>query len=188
MNVKIIAGIAFAALLAGCGGANDHPEELKGTWSTGCVGNIVDTYIFDSGLTLMSESYSIPDCTKKRTTVQFKLNALYDPELKTTSSGIEALKAELTLAAGITFTPHDSFSLQSYKNTCPQQSWQIDQETSIMACGHVSARLLIASFEPNLPTLFYIDGNNLYASKNTSPKGEDGFPLDVDYGKYYMKQ
>lgn len=188
MSVKILTGLAIAALLTGCGGANDHPEELKGTWSAACARNVVETYIFDSGLTMNINSYSDVNCTDRRAAVTFKLSAMYDPELKTTSSGTEALKAELTLAGNITFTPYDSFALQSYKNTCPQQNWVMGQATSIMACEHASAQYLISSFEPSLPMLLYVNGNDLYTSKTSGPKDADGFPRDVNYETSYAKQ
>lgn len=187
MKTKIITGLAIAAFLTGCGGANDHPEELKGAWSTGCKGNLIESYTFDSGLTLRAESHTGSNCASRRTTVDFKLNALYDPKLQVTSSGTEALKAKLTLA-DITFTPHDSFSLQSYKNTCPSLSWVVNLPTSIMTCKHLSATLLIAQFKPNLPILFYINGNDLHTSTTRTPKDADGQPLDVDYNKAYAKQ
>ncbi len=187
MSAKIFTGLAIAAFLTGCGGANDHPEELKGTWSTGCKGNTVETYVFDAGLTLKAESYANANCVNERTTVHFKLKALYDPELQVTSSGTEALKAELTLD-DITFTPHDSFSLQSYKNTCPSLSWVVDKATSIMNCKHASATFLIASFDPSLPRLFYINGNDLHTSTSQTPQDENGQPLDVDYNRAYTKQ
>jgi hypothetical protein len=187
MRMKVITGLAVAAFLTGCGGANDHPEELKGEWSTGCQGRTIESYTFDTGLTLKAESYANSNCANKRTTVDFKLSALYDPELQVTNSGTEALKAEVTLD-DITFTPHDSFSLQSYKNTCPSLNWVVNQATSIMTCNHASATYLIASFNPNLPMLFYINGNDLHTNTPSSPQDANGLPLDVDYNKAYAKQ
>lgn len=188
MSTKIIAGLALTAFLTGCGGANDHPEELKGSWSTNCsIGNI-ETYTFDSALTLTIKSHSDANCTTRSTVATIKLNAMYNPELKMTSSGIEALRAELTLADDITFTPYDDFSLQSFKNTCPQQIWIKGQATSIMECEHSSVKYVINSFEPNLPILFYISNNNLLTNNSSSPKDDDGYARDVDYNRPYAKQ
>lgn len=188
MAMKTIAGFALAAFLIGCGGDSDLPEEMKGTWSKRCTGNIIETYALDEGLVLMAESYSGLGCTNRRSALTAKLNALYEPELQASNGDVDALRAKLTLDGNIMFTPYDRFSLQSYKNTCPQQVWVMGQATSIMACEHESAKVLIAKFEEHLPNIFYIKGNYLHAGNSTSPKGANGLPLDMDYGNPYVKQ
>lgn len=188
MKMKIVASLAVAALLTGCGGANDHPKELLGVWKSECIYKNIETYVFDSNLSLTIDSYSEDNCIERQARLTFKFNALYDPELKVTSSGVEALKTSLTLASDITITPMSSDSLPEYEAVCPQENWAVNQETSIMACENELISAVIAPFETSLPMLFYIDGNNLYTSKIAAPQGDDGFPNDVSYGYYYIKQ
>ncbi len=185
MNIKTLVGLAFAAFLTGCGGANDHPEELLGTWTTACTHTNVQTYTtsytFDEALTLTQENlYS--DCSQKYTTFQFKLSALYEPELQTTSSGVEALRANV-IAEDITYTPHDEKALANLQNSCPSNSWSIGQPTSIMTCEGALHRHLVDTFTSGLNTLFFVDGNFLY--HNQSP---DDFPIDVNFDQPFIKQ
>ena len=187
MRKMTASGLAIAALLTGCG-ANDHPEELKGVWSTGCQGSTIETYAFEDGVTLTAVGHSGSGCAKRTTTMKIRTNAAYETELRTTSSGVEALKADLTLAGNITFEPHDEFSLASLRNTCPNLSWALNVPTSINNCGHISVTGLIAQFKPSLQVLLYVDGNNLYLSGASTPKDENGTPLDVEFNKAYIKQ
>lgn len=186
MKIKDLSGIILAFTLVGCGGANDHPEELKGTWVENCR-STVSSYTFDEGLTLNATSYTDSGCNQRRANLAFELSAMYDPELKTTSSGVQALKADLTLL-NIFVTPFDDWALQSYVNTCPSLSWSKGNPTNIKNCNNSSIQGLYAQFEPNLPTLLYVNNNILYTSKSGTAIGEDGYPLDVDYSKGYIKQ
>lgn len=186
MNIKMIFGLASAILLTACGGENKHPEELLGTWTTNCAQTNVQTYTysytFDEALTLTQENLQ-RDCISKFTTFKFALNATYEPELQTTSSGVEALQASI-VAEDITITPHDDSALQSIKNKCPSLSWAIGQPTSIMNCQNSYYQQLVSAYTQGYKTLFYIDGNNLY-SANPNPVN---FPIDLDFGKSYIKQ
>lgn len=186
MNVKNFTGLAIAVLLAACGGSNDHTQGPQGTWSTECINGNIRTYVFDRNSTLILEDYSDEDCTDKRSDLTLKFNTLYDPELKTTSSGVDALKMSLTLASDVTITLHNNDLIEVYEIMCSQQNWAVGQTTSIMACGGLAA--VVALFDKTLPMLLYIDGNNLYTSIINEPKGDDGFPSDVNYEKPYMKQ
>ena len=190
MSLKILTCLAFAVFLTGCGGENDHPEELLGSWSIGCEAHAVGTITFDSAITLTYEDHSDSSCTEKNVTLSFGLNALYEPDLQTTSSGIEALRASLTLAS-MSVTPYSDFFLEYYKGICPQQSWNRGETTNVMACEHSSMTLFIASYEPDSKALFFLDGNNLYANLSRDadePRNTDGFPLDVNYEEVYIKQ
>ncbi|MBL4799225.1 MAG: hypothetical protein JKY50_17585 [Oleispira sp.] len=185
MNLKNLVGLAFAAFLTGCGGANDHPEELLGTWTTACAHTNVQTYTqsytFDEALTFTQENlYS--DCSQKYTTMQLKLLATYEPELQTTSSGVEALRANV-IAEDITYTPHDEKALANLQNSCPNLSWSIGQPTSMMTCQSTFYQYLVDAYTSGLKMLLFVDGDFLYLESS-----QDDFPLDVDYDKPYIKQ
>jgi hypothetical protein len=186
MNIKTLFGLALAVLLTACGGDNKHPEELLGTWTTACahtnVQSYTSSYTFDAALTLTQENL-YRDCTTKFTTFTYVLNASYEPELQTTSSGVEALQTSI-VAEDILITPHDASALQSIQNKCSNLSWSIGQPTSILNCQNTSYQYLVDAYTKGFKTLFYIDGNNLYAAK---PK-PDAFPADVNFDVSYVKQ
>lgn len=185
MNIKTLLSLTFATILTGCGGANDHPEELLGTWTTACTQTNVQSYTlsytFDDALTLTQENL-YPDCAEKYTTMQVKLSASYEAELQTTSSGVEALRANV-IAEDIIYTPHDEKALREVQRGCENLSWSIGQPTSIMTCQGTFYQYLVSAYTSGLKTLFFLDGSYLYT--NQSP---DDFPLDVDYDLPYLKQ
>lgn len=188
MYVKFFTGLAIAVLLTACGGSSDHIQGPLGTWSAECINSNIKTYIFDRDVTLTIRSYSDENCTENLIDMTYKFNALYDPELKTTSSGVEALKASLTLASDIMITLNNSDLIEVYEMFCPHQSWAVNQAISIMACESALIAPIIAPFETALPMLLYVDGNNLYTSNIFEPSGDDGFPNDVNYENPHMMQ
>jgi hypothetical protein len=186
MNIKTLTSLVFTVLLTACGGDNKHPEELLGTWTSACAHTNVQTYTysytFDEALTLTQENLQ-RDCTTKFTTFTFTLTASYEPELQTTSSGIEALQASI-VAEDITITPHDESALNSIKNKCPNLSWNLGQPTSILTCQNSFYQQLVGAYTQGYKTLFYIDGDNLYAAE----PNPNNFPLDVNFEVPYIKQ
>lgn len=186
MNIKTLSSLLLAILLTACGGENNHPEELLGTWTTACSHTNVQTYTqsytFDEAFTLTQDNlYS--NCTQKFTTLQVKLKATYEPELQTTSSGVEALQASI-VGDDVTYTPHDASALSQLKKSCPNLNWTVGQPTSILNCQSVSHQYLVQAYTQGFKTLFYIDGNNLYSANANA----NNFPADVDFNKPFIKQ
>ena len=183
MRMKVITGLAVAAFLTGCGGANDHPAELLGAWKSDCKFGVQETITFDSQLTMQTEAYSDENCTDHGgESIALKADVLYDPELKTTESGIEALKTQITIT-DVIITPYSDRAMRQYTTACPNQNWVQGQETSIMECERY-----IEDFEFNYSSLLYINDNNLYSSISNGPKDDDGYPSDVYFDKAYTKQ
>lgn len=183
MNAKITSGLILAAFLTGCGGANDHPEELLGAWKSECKFGVQETVTFDSQLTMRTEAHGESSCTEHRgEALELKADVLYDPELKTTSSGIEALKAQITITDFI-ITPYNTRSVEQYKEGCPEKNWALGQETSAIDCERYND-----DFELVYPSLFHINNNILYSSLHSEPKDADGYPSDVYFDTAYTKQ